>query len=142
MGTAKRGGVIKEYPTPFSKCHANLNTNNIYRDNANEHKGKRVIKENLASTMTPGIYSNNSQLTSKPYKLGDGKGRKGAYFDNNLTVEQNITNMNKKYDEIKTKERTQKTGLKNQRGRRIKPARDKEGLGIKYSKVCSRATST
>ena len=93
MGTAKSGGVIKEHPTPFSKYHANLNTNNKYKDNANtnENKGKRVIKENLASTMTPGIYSNNSQLTSKPYKLRDGKGRKGTYFNNNLTVQQNLT---------------------------------------------------
>ena len=46
--------------------------------------------------------------------------------------------MNKMYDEIKTKERTQKTGSKNRWGRKINPARnkrDKEGLGIKYSKV-------
>ena len=63
----------------------------------------RITKENPASTMTPGINSNNSHSTSKPYKLGDGKGRKGAYFDNNLMVDQNITNTNKKYDEIKTK---------------------------------------
>ena len=111
---AKSGGVIKEHPTPLSKYHANLNNNNMFKDNANtnETKGKKVIKETLAPTMSPGIYSNNSQSTSKQYKLGDGKGRKGAYFDKNLTVEQNITNMNKKYDEIKTKERTQKTGLK------------------------------
>ena len=50
QGTAKSGGVIKEHPTPFSKYHANLNTNNMYKDNANtnEIKGKKVIKENLA----------------------------------------------------------------------------------------------
>ena len=36
------------HPTPLSKYHANLNTNNMFKDN--ETKGKNVIKENIAST--------------------------------------------------------------------------------------------
>ena len=67
----------------------------------------KVIKENLP-TMTPRNYSNNYHSTNKPHKLGDGKGRKGAYFDNNLTTEQNIANLNKKYDEITATEHPQK----------------------------------
>ena len=99
MGIAKDGGVIKEHPTLTSKSPTNVNTDN----NINEHKGEGVIKENPALTLNYGNNSNNSHVTNKPYKLRDGMGLKGTYFVNNLTVQQNLTNMSKMYDKIKNR---------------------------------------
>ena len=107
MGIDRGRGVIKEHPTLTSKGPANVNTDNI-----TEYKGEGVIKENPALTPNNGNNSNNSHVTNKLHKLGDGKGRKGTYFDNNLMVQQNLTNMSKMYDEIVNKGITLKHALK------------------------------
>ena len=127
MGITKGLGVIKEHHAHTSKGPTNINT-----DKRTDHKGKGVIKENPAKASTKnnanqkdGNNSNNSYSTNNPYKLSDCKGRKGTYFDNNLTVQQNLTNMSKKYDEILSMGSIKKPCSKNRWGRKINPDRKK-----------------
>ena len=94
-------------------------------------KGRGVIKLNPANDNYMGKHNINSNNNSnKPNNI---KGIKGNCFDNTLSVEQNLTNMSKRYNEILNKGNKPKSGLKNLKGRKInhdRIKRDKEGLGI------------
>ena len=92
-------------------------------------KGRGAIKDNPANDNYKGKYNINSNNNSnKPNNI---KSIKGNCFDNTLYVEQNLTNMSKRYNEILNQGNRPKSGLKNHKGRKIIPDEkkiDKEGL--------------
>ena len=113
------------------------NNYNVAKGQGNT-KGRGVIKENpaLINVSYKGI--NNINSNNNPNKPNSIKGIKWTCFDNTLSVEQNITNMRKRYNEILNKGNKNKSGIKNHWGRKMNPdriKRDKEDLGIKYTKL-------
>ena len=150
VGNTKGRGVIKENPAITDKGLVNANKKLDTKGKVNHllapaitdkgrgnTKGSGVTKENhppinVSYKGINNIHSNNNSI--KPNSI---KGIKGTCFDNTLSVEQNITNMSKRYNEI-LKGNKHNSGIKKRWGRKINPdkiKRDKEGLGIKYTKL-------
>ena len=67
------------------------------------NKGRGVIKENPAPANADYKGVNNINSNNNSNKPNNKKGIKGACFDNTISVQQNITNMSKRYNEILNK---------------------------------------
>ena len=108
------------------------------KGSGNNNKGRGVINENPAPANANYKGVNNINSNNNSDKPNNIKGLKGTCFDNTLSVQQNITNISKRYNEILNKGNKKKLCHKNRWGRKINPdrtKRDKEGLGIKYTRL-------